>query len=129
MARNFDLMAIPKTHRIFFHTMDVAGTHKRKRAIREANDYWITGMELVSEPTNKYDQNAIKIILIKKGWFFTKRFDVGYVPKEFAAYIAKKKLIDDLIPRLRHLWVGDVGGVAVLFDLLGPKDRYNEIID
>jgi len=39
-------------------------------------------LELKTEPKNRYDSNAIKIIGVVHGWVFKSRYHIGYVPAE-----------------------------------------------
>lgn len=47
-------------------------------------------IELELEPNNAFDKNAIKAIGLVKKMFGTKRYFIGYVPAEIAAFIYKK---------------------------------------
>jgi hypothetical protein len=43
-------------------------------------------VKLVPEPTNKYDTNAVKIIVAGE---LGETFHLGYIPKEFSAQVAE----------------------------------------
>ena len=80
-------------------------------------------IELEREYSNPYDCNAIAVYGIYNGFFFTKREKIGYLPKLVSATIIEKGLLKDLLPRLKNLYIGDTGYCAVLFDLIGPKEK------
>jgi hypothetical protein len=42
-------------------------------------------VDLVPEPRNKHDPNAIMVMGISKGWFFWRKHFLGYMPKETCA--------------------------------------------
>ncbi|MCO7225764.1 HIRAN domain-containing protein [Pleionea sp. CnH1-48] len=118
---------IPKGYRIFYSEIDVSGVGFRKKAIHKTFSSSNPEFYLESEPHNKHDDNAIKVMALKKGWFRTKKFHIGYVPKEVAKEIADKDLFDKLLPRIRNLWLGDRGGVKIYMDILGLKENYTKL--
>ena len=79
---NYEFVPSFDTNKIEF---DIAGTRhckdvKKCMDIININDR----LELKLEPENEYDENAIKIILPKKG----KEYHLGYVPRYYAKYLA-----------------------------------------
>jgi hypothetical protein len=114
---------IPKSFQIFAERLEVAGLgYRRDNAARfiSGTNLWL---ELELEPSNKYDKNAIKVIGCSKGWFWTKRFFLGFVPKDVAASIAEEGLSGAVKPRLLKTRLSGDGFVEVLFQILAPKGR------
>jgi len=112
---------IPDGYRIFFGEMEVAGIAHRKTEALQAFSGKGVSLAVEAEPTNEYDVNALKVIAFKKGFFRTKKLHIGYIPKETAEIIKTKNLNNQLLPRLKELWVGDRGGFIVRIDILGLK--------
>lgn len=116
---------IPNEYRIYYHEFNVAGISYHKEALSSVIKKGSVTFELMPEPNNKHDKNAIKILTKRKRILFgTKVEHIGYVPKEIAADIAKLKSNFELIPRPISLWVGDRGGVELAMDILGRKDQF-----
>lgn len=70
-----------------FDKFKVMGTHIGKRA-EHIHRYVVRGSKFVleREPTNEYDENAIRVLLsVRKGAHL---LDLGYVPRQRAAEIA-----------------------------------------
>jgi hypothetical protein len=123
---HLDEQDIPDGFQIFEERLEVAGVSYRKQdaiAFATAKTLWL---ELEPDPGNKHDSNAIKVIGCSKGWFFTKRRFVGYVPKEVAKGIVEGGFFAQVRPRLLKTYVGDRGFVEILFQLLGPKGIKHE---
>ncbi|WP_423841138.1 HIRAN domain-containing protein [Vibrio mytili] len=118
-------VAIPKGYRIYFKAIDIAGAHHKKNEIIHVMRAKTVKFVLEPEPTNPYDSNAIKVIAIKKGWFFSSSFHIGYIPKNIAKQICDKSLLLELIPRPKRAWFGDRGGISFSIDLLGTKANYS----
>lgn len=99
---------------------EVSGIHYHKAAAAR----FIRGkehqLELVREPTNRHDPNAIRIIGSVKGLFGRKRLFIGYVPAEIAKRMVHTGVMGSVIPRLRYLRL-DGEYVTVSFEILGPK--------
>ncbi len=83
-------------------------------------DGWL---EIQRESDNKFDRNAIKIIGCSDGFFGTKRWLIGYVPRDVASMIVEGDFLQSVHPRLLKTYVGDGGFVEILFQLLGPKGQ------
>jgi len=119
---------IPEGFQIYEERLEVSGIAYRKR---DAASFAKTGtgwLELVLEPGNKYDRNAIKVFGCNKGFFGTKPRFIGYVPKEVSALIMQNGYWEKIRPRLIKTYIGKGGFVEILFQILGPKgekDKYN----
>jgi hypothetical protein len=61
------------------HVLPVAGTSHREDALQDAAFAPGAPLQLVAEPTNEHDPNAIGV------WDSERRLQVGYVPAEHAA--------------------------------------------
>jgi hypothetical protein len=93
------LPAIPEGMRIFMADMEVAGVQHRlanARAFAKGRDH---ELRLEREPNNRHDPNAIKVIGIYRGWFFTHSVHIGYVPAEEAKLIAQRGMFAQIQAR------------------------------
>lgn len=117
---------IPEGFQIFEERLEVVGVKFRKQdaaAFAEASNIWL---ELERDAANKHDKNAIKVIGCSKGFLGTKRRFIGYVPKEVASAIVENGFWGKVKPRLLKTYVGDLGFVEILFQLLGPEGMKKE---
>ncbi len=111
---------IPKGMQIY-DGGEVAGIAYRKAAAAKFIKGKDHRLELVREPSNKHDPNAIQVIGNVKGLFGRKRLFLGYVPAKIAKKVAVAGVFGSIAPRLRYLRLyGDY--VTVSFELLGPKE-------
>ena len=115
--------AIPEGYQIYEERLEVAGSQH----YRPAGATFVKGKEhqirFEPEPSNKYDQNAIRIIgRYKAWWFLTREVHLGYVPASVAKSMHTFGL-SALKPRLLKTYLGNHGFVEILFQLLGPKGR------
>ena len=118
---------MPKGYRIYYHEFQVAGTGYRKDALSSVIKKGSVTFELMPEPENEHDRNAIKVQAIRKRFLFGDKIEhIGYVPKELAADIAKLESRFVLLPRPKTLWIGDRGGVTLTMDILGNKKQFKE---
>lgn len=68
----------------YFRVRGVKSDPRYGWALREAAKYGgPQALALVPEPTNKYDPNAIRVVLFRN----EQRFHVGYVPRDIAAQV------------------------------------------
>jgi len=118
---------IPDGYRIFFGEMDISGVNYRKNNATKALLAKKVSFGIESEPKNKADKNALKIVAFKKGLLGTKKLHIGYVPKDIAEIIATKELNNNLIPRPKEVWLGDKGGIKITIDILGLKKEYHKL--
>lgn len=122
-TRRFHLESqpIPEGYEIVEERLEVAGIKHRKddaRAFANASNGWL---ELERDPANQYDPNAIKVLGCTKGLFGTKRRFIGFVPKNVAKAIVVGGHANVVRPRLLKTYVGDLGFVEILFQILGPR--------
>ena len=115
---------IPAGYRLYEDRLEVAGVqfYKPYAAAFARNDGWL---EMQPEPDNPHDPHAIALIGCYKGWFLPHRGRIGHVPKEVAAQLAKTGVVTEVRPRLLKTWVGDSGYVEIMFQVIGPKDRFD----
>lgn len=117
---------IPAGFRIYADRIGVAGIANHRadaQSFISAGEKWV---ELQRDPNNAYDQNAIKVIGCKKGFFGTKRLMLGYVPRDIAKVMVDSGVVDQIRARLLKTYQSDGGFVEVLFQILGPKDSLPE---
>ena len=122
--RHLHEQEIPQGLQIYEDWVQVAGVGFRKQeaaAFARSKNLWL---ELEREPTNKYDENAIKVIGCSRGFFGTKRRHIGYVPEDLAKTIAESNF--SIQPRLKYTYVGESGFVEIEFQILGPKGQKHE---
>ena len=114
---------IPSGYRIYYG-IDVAGVGRNVDTFEKVLSKGTVTFELMPEPDNPYDKNAIMVQAKWKGFFGTKTALLGYVPKEVAADIAKLNGEFELLPRPVSAWFGDRGGARLTMDILGSKGDY-----
>ena len=114
---------IPHGYQIFEERLQVAGLAHRRAVVAR----FICGkhlrLELIREASNKHDPNAIMVFGCTDGIQNSKRFHLGYVPREVAKAIVGGGFWGRVMPRLLYTYLGDTGYVDVLFQILGPKGR------
>ncbi|MDH2091147.1 HIRAN domain-containing protein [Rhizobium pusense] len=116
----------PDTHRIFEERLSIAGIHHyRSDAIsfcrsREKSIYFDL------DAANPYDRNAIRIMGRWKGLWSLKIKILGHVDADTAGKIAALGLQKDILPRLLKTYVSEDDYVEILYQIVGPKDRYQE---
>lgn len=115
---------IPDGFQIFEERLEVSGVQFRKDDAlvfaSKTEDIWL---ELERDENNKYDKNAIKVIGCSKGLFGTKRYFVGYIPKEVSKLIIEGGFWGHIKPRLLKTYVGKSDYVEILFQILGPAGK------
>jgi hypothetical protein len=119
---------IPDGMRILVADEEVAGIQHRisnAKAFAKGSNH---DLLLEPEPRNRHDPNAIKVIGVYKGWFFTHRVHIGYVPADVARIVAERGLVDRVCPRLKNIWWGGYvrDYIVVRFDILEPKPPREE---
>lgn len=92
--------------------------HNAKRFAKARNQ----AIELVLEPSNRHDPNAIKVMGVYQGWFFTRHVHLGYVEAGTAQRIADEGLTYKIRGRLKNIWWGGYvrDYIIVRFDILAP---------
>jgi hypothetical protein len=114
---------IPEGMRIYVADEEVAGVEHRLSNVRAFTKGQNQELRLEREPNNRHDPNAIKVVGIYKGWFFTHSVHFGYVSAEVAKLIAEQDIFSQIRPRLKNIWWGGYvrDYIVVRFDILGPK--------
>jgi len=114
--------------RIWISDEEVAGIQHRISAARAFAKGRKQKLRFEREPRNHHDPNAIKVIGVYKGWFFTHSVHIGYVPADIAKLIAERGGFDELRPRLKNIWWGGYvrDFIVVRFDILEPKPPREE---
>lgn len=120
---------IPKDHQIYERRLEVAGVQHRKSSAYKFAKGSCQEIYLEREYNNKYDSNAIKMMGVSKGWFFTSRNFIGYVPKEISQQIVGSDMWDSVKPRLCKIYISDKGFVDIKFQLLGYKNKKHQYDD
>src|SRR5262245_25141155 len=112
----------PEGFRVWSGDEDVAGIHHRLNAARRFAKGRQQAVELVPNRTIRNDRNAIKVLGIFKGWFFTHRVHVGYVRADTAKAIADSGLAGEVRGRLQTIWCDGYypDYIVVRFDILAP---------
>ena len=111
---------MPKGMRLWSAAEEVSGIHyhiSNARAFAKGNN---PELRFEPEPGNLHDSNAIKVIGIYKGWFYTYSKFIGYVAAETAACIAEHDMIGNILPRLKNIWWGGYveDFIVVRFDIV-----------
>jgi hypothetical protein len=118
MAGNWIGPNRPEGTQLFQQRVYVAGCHAYPGTRRFAAGKRLR-LELQPEPKNKHDSNAIKVIGVSRGIVFSRRYHIGYVPKDLALAIVKGGFLGKVGADLRMVESGE--HVNVVFDLYGPK--------
>lgn len=115
---------IPDGYMIFEERLEVAGIQYRKKdAISFSQNSEGCWLEFERDENNQYDKNAIKVIGYRKGFIDTKRYFIGYVPKEISLLIIEGGFWEVVKPRLLKTYIGKGEYVEILFQLLGPVGK------
>jgi hypothetical protein len=128
MAKKYHLQQqpIPDGFRIFEERLEVKGVVNYRAFASSFCKGRDPSLSLKCEPTNSHDPNAIQVHGHWKGWINRHRETIGYVPREVAARLAQSGLADLVAARLLKTYAGDDGFAEVLFQIVGPADRYAE---
>lgn len=119
-----DGQEIPDGYQIFEERLEVAGITFRKNAATSfCEAKRDQRLELEADFGNEHDKNAIKVIGCAKGIFGTKRWFIGFVPRQVAKAIIEGGYWSQVKPRLLMTRTGYDGYVEVLFQILGPKGK------
>ncbi|MEX2495707.1 MAG: hypothetical protein WD448_06445 [Woeseia sp.] len=79
-----------------------------------------------AEPSNQPDPNAIAVFGARKSLFGRVEKKIGYIPAEISSQIADAGLSGQAVLRPKSLYISDDGYVDLKFDLLGPKELYEQ---
>lgn len=116
----------PDTHRIYEERLSIAGVHHYRDDAASFCRSREKSIYLQLDAANAYDKNAIKIMGRWKGFWGIKIKIIGYVDAVTAAKIAALNLQNEIFPRLLKTYVGHDDYVEILYQIVGPKDRYKE---
>jgi TM2 domain-containing membrane protein YozV len=116
-------------YQIFEARLEVAGVvHRKEAALRFARGDG-QALKLQSEPSNRYDRNAIRVIGV---WSDSsgreKNTHVGYLEKDLAKLLTQNDYLSRVLPRLESIFLGghSDGWVGIYFQILGPKRELAE---
>lgn len=117
---------IPEGCRVFEREFPVAGVQHHKenffKIVKKGNvEFWMQ-----PEPSNPHDPNALAILGSRKSFFGRMEKKIGYVPAEIASQLGDAKVSDKVVLRPKALYISDDGYIDLKFDLLGPKDLYEQ---
>lgn len=115
---------IPAGFQLYDERIEVAGIQHRRDAAAQFVNQTNQWLEFESEPLNSYDSNAIKILGCYQQDEIIK-LHVGYVPARIAKQITFFSA-DECKARLLKTYIGESGFVEILFQILGPKGRFEE---
>lgn len=119
-------LKIPVGYQIYYDNVDVSGVcFRRESAVKFINQTtkWV---EFESEPLNKYDSNAIKILgCYQLDNEHVTKLHVGYVPANIAKKINNFS-ISECMPRLLKTYIGRDDYAEIMIQILGPKAKIRE---
>jgi hypothetical protein len=124
MARDLRFLPpIPEGMRILAGDEEVAGVNHRLANAKRFAKGRKHELSFEREPHNNHDPNAIKVVGIFQGWFFTHQVHIGYVSATLAKVIAERNLFAQIRPRLKNIWLGGRvrDFIVVRFDIVEPK--------
>lgn len=116
---------IPDGFQIYDERLEVAGIQHRRDVAAQFVNQTNQWLEFESEPLNRYDQNAIKILGCYHKNNETSKLHVGYVPAGIAKQITNFSAAE-CKARLLKTYISERGYVEILFQVLGPKGRIEE---
>ncbi len=115
---------IPEGMRTYSDREEVAGIEFRiQNAIAFASGTE-QALELLPEPTNPHDANAIMVIGSYVTGPFRHKVHIGYVSAETARFVAENHWTSYAMARLRNVWAGGYHRpvVIVRFSILVPRE-------
>jgi hypothetical protein len=127
-GRGFVVQRVCDAKRLSWHTLPkrdglesllVAGVSHRHAQLQDSSFEPGQPLELVPEPTNPYDPNAVAV------WNRGRTLQIGYIPKKNAVMLAKKLAAHDEMLGCLSLWEYRVNGerVALRILLVGERAR------
>jgi len=115
LAQSF-LPPIPKGYQIFA-SPDVAGLSHHKAEALSFAESRNQELALEREPDNPHDSNAIRLI----GVSGSKRYFIGYLPRELSEQIVSTELFDSVRARLARIYIGQNNFLDIQYQIIGPK--------
>jgi len=110
--------------RVYEYGVEVAGVRKRyfqaKRFVRRSN----RKIYLQRESGSRKNSIAIRVIGKSRGWFFEAKKCIGYVPADVASKLVVTGIEGKVQARLQMIYIEDRNSSYIRFDILGPKDDY-----
>ena len=121
------LPPIPKGHQIYADLGAKGLTFYKENVIRFIQGY-NQGIKLEREPDNPKDPNAIELIGLWTDQYTDRDYatKIGYVPRQAAAVVAELCIFEEVLPRLRKIYLGRDGYAEVDYQITGPKARTDE---
>ena len=117
---------IPDGYRIYEREFPVAGVQHHKQNFFKIVTKGNVEFRMQAEPSNKQDPNAIAVLGSRKSLFGRVERKLGYIPAEIASQLGDAELSGQVVLRPKALYIGDDGYIDLKFDLLGPKDLYQQ---
>lgn len=117
------LPPIPKGHQISYSGTVAGVSFRKKEAISFFNGKH-QSVVLEREEGNEHDSNAIKIIGITE----SERYFLGYVGKEEAERIVQSGLFEQVLPRLRRVYISETGYIEIQYQITCPKPLKDRLV-
>lgn len=102
---------------VFASGLRVDGLQYRRSAAQDFAQRREISIELEVEANNCERVDAIKVIGVSN----SKRYFIGYVPRDASAKLAEKGLINEVRAELEYISQGSEGVIAVIFQLILPE--------
>lgn len=128
-AYHLDRFPIPDGHCLYFERLDLPIHASQKRACLRFCRGRAPHLSLAPEPSNPHHHNAIRVIGEWTGLSGAKREHIGYVERDIADRIARSGLASVIAPRLLKTYVGTEDFVEITYQIVGPKDRYADLLE
>lgn len=117
---------IPAGFQIYDERLEVVGIQYRRDAAANFVEQVTQWVEFESEPSNKFDPNAIKVLgCYQQENNEIEKLHIGYIPANIAKQINRFS-VSECMPRLLKTYIGESGYVEILIQVLGPKGRAEE---
>jgi hypothetical protein len=110
--------AVPAGFRLYASGLRVDGLHYRRAAAQDFARCRQISIELEPASKNHRDADAIKVIGIGK----SRRYFIGYVPRDASARIAESGLTNDVRAQLEYISQASDEVIAVHFQLILPEE-------
>jgi len=117
---------VPDGYRIFEREFPVAGVQHHKQNFFKVVKSGNVDFRMQAEPSNQHDPNAIAVFGARKSLFGRVEKKIGYIPAEIASQLGDAELTGQVVLRPKSLYISDDGYIDLKFDLLGPKELYEQ---